>query len=365
MRRVGPPCMCRFLAALVLAACAPPDPRTPASTTIDGLTLVHRVTLDDGTIASAALADDGRIVAFARPNIIAVFDSTGTHHTTLGRTGSGPGEFRMLTWAAPGGGDSVWAFDFQLRRLSLFVGDAFADSWRIEGAATPNAIARLGSGEVLVVDPFMPMPARRGGLSVDTVGLLALRPPATTPQPLARIPWYTRYQDGASVALVTQPLGPTASVVARESTVVVAFGDRPEIMEYSAAGALLRRVALALPLRAVSEAEVAWARRRAERPSTLGGVSELLKTVPLPTTVPAIAGLLMDREELWVRTFQVSDSVPTMWYAFREGRAAHDSLLVPAGAQLLAVRAPLVLLKVTAESGEEAVALYRRSPRAP
>jgi hypothetical protein len=351
-----------LLAVLLVAGCAERSRPAPAGATIDGLRLVTTFTLDDGTIESASLADDARVVVVARPNILAVFDSTGTPQATLGWTGSGPGEFRMLSWAEPGGRDSVWAYDFQLRRLSLFAAGAFADSWRIDGASTPNVVARLRSGEALLVDPFFPMPSRTGGLAVDTVGVLALRLPATTARPLRRIPWETRFQDVRSVASIGQPLGPRASLVASDSGFFVAFGNRADVAEYDASGALRRRLELALPERAVSDLEAEWARRQAERPTRIEGVATLFASVPLPTTAPVIAGLLVDHDQLWVKTFQVSDSVPTMWYAFRASGAPRDSLSLPAHAQLLAIRAPLVLLKTTAPSGEEFLVLYAREP---
>lgn len=352
-----------LLAIALIAACADAPRSAVPLTSISGLQEITSFTLEDGTIASARLSADSRIVVVARPNILAVYDSSGARLASLGRTGSGPGEFRMLMWAAPGGADSVWAFDFQQRRLSLFSAEfAFADSWRIDGATTPNAVARLGSGAVILVDPFMPMPSRSSGLSVDTVNLLALLPPATAPTRLARIPWTTRFQAAESVALIAQPLRPAASVAAGDSSVFVAFGDRAEVFEYDATGRLLSTRALQLTPRATRPEELAWARALAERPSTFDDVPPLYRSVPLPTTAPLIADLRVNGDRLWIKEFQVSDSVPTTWRGFSFTGAQVDSLSLPAGTQLLDLRGSWVLLKVTDPSGDESVALYRRQP---
>ncbi len=351
------------LAIALIAACgeSPRDATTQA--TISGLQNIALFTIDDGTIASARLSADARIIVVARPNILAVYDSSGIRLASLGRNGSGPGEFRMLMWAAPGGADSVWAFDFQQRRLNLFgAAFAFADSWRVVGATTPNAVARIGSGAVILVDPFMPVPSRSAGISVDTVNLLALLPPATAPTRLARIPWTTRYQAAESVALIAQPLGPVASVTSGDSSVFVAFGDRAEVLEYDAAGKLLSTRALQLTPRAITPEEVAWARALAEQPSTFDNVPPLYRSVPLPTTAPLIAELRVNGDRLWVKEFQVSDSVPTTWRGFSVTGAQVDSLSLPAGTQLLDLRGSWVLLKITDPSGDESVALYRRQP---
>lgn len=329
---------------------------------IAGLTRVSAFPLDDGTIASAALTLDKRVLVFARPNILAVFDTLGVRQATIGRGGSGPGEFRVLTWAAPGGTDSIWAYDFQQRRLNLFGADgAYLDSWRVEGASTPNVVARLRSGAALLIDPFMPMPARSAGLSVDTVTVLSLLPSRTTPTRVTRIPWSTRFQSSGSVALIAQPLGPIASIAAGDSSFFVAFGDRAEIIEYDGTGRIPSRRSLDLQPRAISDAELAWARALADRPSTLDGIPDLLRAVPLPSIAPVIAGVRVDGQRLWVKSFAVADSIPTMWYAFSASGTRIDSLSIPAGTQLLDIRERLVLLKVAAPSGEESVALYRRA----
>ena len=52
-------------------------------------------------------------------NQIVMFDASGKRAGTIGRTGSGPGEFRMLTEAGFVG-DSLWAYDIGLRRTTVF-----------------------------------------------------------------------------------------------------------------------------------------------------------------------------------------------------------------------------------------------------
>lgn len=64
----------------------------------------------------------GRVFAFTNfdPSRIQVFDRSGRHLTTIGRPGSGPGEFRGVVTAAIGPGDTLIALDFENSRLAVF-----------------------------------------------------------------------------------------------------------------------------------------------------------------------------------------------------------------------------------------------------
>lgn len=68
---------------------------------------------------------DGRIVvADLAANRLLIFDSAGKYVRSLGRQGSGPGEFRRITSVTVLRGDSLATFDGGLRRLSLWHADA-------------------------------------------------------------------------------------------------------------------------------------------------------------------------------------------------------------------------------------------------
>ena len=64
---------------------------------------------------------DGRIVLANRGTYeLRWYDVEGRFLWSAGRRGEGPGEFRWLTWATLFEGDSVLAYDSQLRRASIF-----------------------------------------------------------------------------------------------------------------------------------------------------------------------------------------------------------------------------------------------------
>src|SRR5690554_2302063 len=82
---------------------------------IDGSSALSR-------ISSLAVSHDGKLLYVAQPqeHTIRVFDAaTGAALASFGKGGEGPGEFRdllRLGWR----GDSLYATDFLLQRISLF-----------------------------------------------------------------------------------------------------------------------------------------------------------------------------------------------------------------------------------------------------
>lgn len=66
----------------------------------------------------ATLADGS--IAVAMPSEVRFFTPSGSHIGSVGRDGEGPGEFRRLTDVDPLPGDSVMAFDYWLRRVTVY-----------------------------------------------------------------------------------------------------------------------------------------------------------------------------------------------------------------------------------------------------
>jgi hypothetical protein len=84
-------------------------------------------------VRDARRLDDGRVVvANAGTNEIRFFDAQGDHLRTIGRQGSGPGEFEGLGMVRPFPGDSLLAYDIRLTRASVFDAEgAFGRSYRV------------------------------------------------------------------------------------------------------------------------------------------------------------------------------------------------------------------------------------------
>lgn len=93
-------------------------------------------------VTTPFLLPDGRLVVpVGGAGEIRIFDSGGHHLETLGGPGEGPGEFRSLgsVWAR---GDTIEAFDSELRRVTRFFPDGSAEAVALEATAPAQAAVR-------------------------------------------------------------------------------------------------------------------------------------------------------------------------------------------------------------------------------
>ncbi len=80
-----------------------------------------------------SLPDGGIAVVDSRIRVIRIFEPNGDFRAELGGTGDGPGEFDFLTSAGVWSADSIAAWDFRARRISVFsVDSGFGRSFPVE-----------------------------------------------------------------------------------------------------------------------------------------------------------------------------------------------------------------------------------------
>lgn len=105
-----------------------------------------------GRITDVLVDGAGRIfVADLSESHVAVFDPTGQRIGTLGRQGSGPGEFQSPWTLARGRGDTIFVVDLALARVSVFAQDlSFVRSFRVNPSWAIGFLAELADGTLLV-----------------------------------------------------------------------------------------------------------------------------------------------------------------------------------------------------------------------
>lgn len=131
------PCVCVLsscVLAFLLAGCRSSDPAPGfGDWTLqqDGLTLTEDVHVSEtdafyfGSLGGLDVTADGRMVVADRSaNHIKILRPAGTLLDTLGRSGEGPGEFQRLLGVQVARGDSLYAFDTQQSRLTVFGPDS-------------------------------------------------------------------------------------------------------------------------------------------------------------------------------------------------------------------------------------------------
>jgi len=80
-------------------------------------------------VSRVRLGEDGRVFAVVAPGEVLVFGADGTLEHSIGGRGQGPGEFATTPRDLMIAGDSVYVLDSLIRRVSLFVGSEFEESW--------------------------------------------------------------------------------------------------------------------------------------------------------------------------------------------------------------------------------------------
>lgn len=117
----------------------------------------------DGVAAAARLSNNAIAIANESMSQILLFDAAGTFVRSIGRRGSGPGEFEAVNSVIALGDGTMVAFDRQTRRVSRFTADGdLLDDHRIVGpaAASPiggaSLVGALGTDRLLIWSQAMP-----------------------------------------------------------------------------------------------------------------------------------------------------------------------------------------------------------------
>jgi len=170
-------------------------------------------TQDLPAVGSIVVGPRGRMAVYiGTDRQIRVFETNGTEAFRFGRQGAGPGEFQQTFQTLRFTGDTLWAYDSGLRRVSFIA---------------PN-------GTLLRTQPLPAAPGMQqffpqyiaGGVMIGNASLSAPLGPADTTET-----WLVRVASDSSVTRIMQPMrsGPTVSAQSERSTrvQVVPFSVRP------------------------------------------------------------------------------------------------------------------------------------------
>lgn len=272
-------------------------------------------------VVGAVLLPDGRIaVGDGGSHAIRMFHTSGNHLWSLGREGSGPGEFRALRWVGECPDGSLMAVDGILRRASvLSVEGAVRRTIRLPDWYNFDAHLSCEAGERLVALVDQPRelgkkgevtryPARLVSYRLGTDSLATLGVLAGTDYYFSNV---TGYSD--------LPLGARAFAAVGGNRVYFGQSDEGRIRVIDLVSGRQKSFEHELPLREVTAA--AWERAKAERIARepLAGTKLLLERVlaeaPAPKQHPYYTDMKTDRSgRLWLKM----DSTPSVstWRVF-------------------------------------------------
>jgi hypothetical protein len=253
-------------------------------------------------VVSPFLLADGRLVVpMDNARSMNVFDKDGNFLATLGRGGSGPGEFRNLrfAWAR---GDTIEAFDERLRRITRFLPDGSIDVVQIE-TGVPDLSAVAGP----VADGWVlggVASAKYGGR--DELALYRFARDGKEIGEVARIAGFARFR-GPMIS-GPEPLSPRAVLAVNRNLVYVAETLTPKIQVFDDTNSVAHEIAWE-PTVSVSPSEAfravadsAVARASADRAAA---TRQQMNAAPVPGQVSVFwAYLVDDKGFIWVRPFE-------------------------------------------------------------
>ncbi len=321
--------------------------------------IVGAVRLEDGSI----------VVANAGSQQIRFYNASGTHQRSIGRSGSGPGEFQSIGWLDRFRGDSLVAHDPQSARATVIT--------RAGEFARAIPLARHSSGGM----PSL-LDVAEDGTFIGSVSTVREPDDLASGMLSAPVTYYRLSPDDGSLhdSLVTLPgqashlqvtessitvmrplIGPAPHAAATGDAIFIGFGGSFEIREFTPDGALQRLIRRAGDPRPLTESELAALREErlaGVAPEMIQGVTHVLASMPTPAFRPAFASLLADAAGyLWVEESNLPGE-PNGWAVFdAEGRLL-GSMELPDGFTPFEVGDDYILGVATDDFGVERLQVY-------
>lgn len=315
-----------------------------------------------GSVTGLDVTSDGRMVVADRSsNNIKILRPDGSLVDTLGRSGEGPGEFQVLTGVRVGQEDSLFAYDFQQARLTVFAPASpyevarMVPFSRAEGSASTvyvlgeTILATFGGGAIDPEDGLItrdPRPVRRvdnDGTPTDTLLLVEQR----------RI--VLDMGSGGIAGLEAVPFD-RRGVLAQGPDDRLYYGstDSLHIEAFAADGS--SEVVASIPVDPVPVTAAA-------RDSALSDVDKgLLSSVEsaMPQTKPSFTDLVVASDgRLWVqRPQETPDREMVTWWVLDPENQTIRIARLPEDVSLLVVKDDRAYGRTTTENGAPAVVRY-------
>lgn len=287
-----------------------------------------------GPVRPVFLSDGRIVVANGGSRELRFFDAAGTWIRSVGRSGSGPGEFNSLGWLHVGTADSLLTYDWGQLRVSVFSPDGqYQRSYMLGpdgGGGTLRPQAALADGAIIAsTQSSVEMNSAAPGVRRDTSLLLLFDAQGRLLDSLGRFPgsesWINRTERSMSVQ--NRPFGKQLTVRAHANAVYVGSADTHELTVLESSGRAQRTLRWSASLEPISpEVVEAYVNATvADAPSEHRAAAiEMLKRAPYPPAMPAFATFVVAEDgTVWVgrylargqgerSTFDVLDAAGTI-----------------------------------------------------
>lgn len=312
-------------------------------------------------IAGARFGPNGEIVVGDAGLVnVRSFSSTGEHRWTVGRRGSGPGEYQRIRRVRFGNDTTVYVWDNVLSRLSVLGATGhLRDSFNpvLPTGSPPRTVLDVFPTGALLVALAATSESDRG-VAVDNVLLGRLRfrgdvAVDTLVELSTRASFVTA--DGSRVPI---PFAPRPAYAAGSGRLCVSRGADFEIMCLSAAGTPELLLYAGISRRGISPDAVESYKSNI-LPTLAGGGVDPFDDVPVPESYPAIDELFLDQDDrLWVRRFVAPADTHQLWFVFGSEGSLYGSVLLPQGVTIHDVGEDVVLVSSASPDGAPGVTVF-------
>ena len=328
-------------------------------------------------VAGAFRFPDGRfVIANGGTQEIRVFDDRGKLLVNAARKGEGPGEFVQLRSVFPYG-DSILAYDFQLRRISVFTSAGkYARSFimpRIREGLWPQPVGSFRDGSILVQSGRQfSMGDSPHGVNRDATVLFRMGPTGEVLDSITSVAGWERYVRTVNLngrvgfTVHALPFARSPAYATAGERVYVGSSDAYEIRVFNRSGALERTIRHRQPNRKVTKADLD--RMREARIASAAAQSQLyrqrteeaLQEMKVPETMPAFSGIRADTDgNVWVQEYRAEGEQHTRWTVFDPQGRVMARVNGPAKFTVLDIGRDYILGLRTDELDVERVEVYR------
>lgn len=304
-------------------------------------------------VDATRLSTGAIVVADAFRFALLFFDSAGNHIRTVGRRGSGPTEFESLSWLLRCSGDSIYAWDSNLMRISVI--DSSGSVVRhFRPSNTPFRMACVPDGPLAILQ--QPRIIER----MDPEGR-ALRK-------YSGMLWLAD-TDGDTTSVIgefdvgeNRPLGRLTTIALAADRVYVGTAESASVDVRGFDGR--QRGAVEIPVHPREPTQQDYERAVdamvegfTDRDYQLQMKSELLK-IPKPDLLPPYSSILSDVEgTLWVVTSAPADSTTQLQIVASNG-CPLGNVSLPANTRPLEVGVDYLLALEESDTGQQQIVVY-------
>jgi hypothetical protein len=322
-------------------------------------------------IAGSVRMPDGRLaVANSGSGEIRFYDAGGTFLRSSGQKGDGPGEFQDIFFLRKSRGDSLLAYDWDNRRMSVMDTEGrFARSFELTVLTTSGGFPIVSSpypdGSLLLgADMFLASGEATVGTRRDSAMYYHLGPEGQVINTLGAYPGGESYQTANGDNWVGGGLvfGRTGYAAASGEGFYYGSSDRYEIEYRNRGGDLLRIIRLDQENMEVTQADIDGFiadRMERARPERRPIYEIMFRDMPFPSQMPAYGEFIVDEAgNLWVGEYRRPGDDQPRWKIFDPRGVYLGVVETPPGLRIYEIGMDYVLGRWSGDLEVEHIRMY-------